>query len=73
MQGNLQQNVETESLVRTLLDAANRKGAFFKHCFLTTSGAMANENALKLIFQKKSPASRILAFEGCFAGRLGDR
>ncbi len=69
MQGNLQQNVESESLVRTLLDAANRKGAFLKHCFLTTSGAMANENALKLIFQKKSPASRILAFEGCFAGR----
>jgi acetylornithine aminotransferase len=30
---------------------------------------MANENALKLIFQKKSPASRILAFEHAFAGR----
>src|SRR5262249_44344254 len=39
------------------------------HCILTTSGAMANENALKLIFQKKTPAHRILAFERCFAGR----
>jgi 4-aminobutyrate aminotransferase-like enzyme len=30
---------------------------------------MANENALKIIFQKKAPAYRILAFEGCFIGR----
>ena len=30
---------------------------------------MANENALKLMFQKNTPASRILAFEHCFAGR----
>jgi 4-aminobutyrate aminotransferase-like enzyme len=69
MQGNLQQNPESMELSRELVDAANRKGAALKHCFLSTSGAMANENALKLIFQTKRPANRLLAFEGCFTGR----
>ncbi len=36
---------------------------------LTTSGAMANENALKLLFQSRAPACRLLAFEDCFMGR----
>jgi acetylornithine/N-succinyldiaminopimelate aminotransferase len=39
------------------------------HCFLTTTGAMANENAFKVIFQHRHPAHRILAFERCFMGR----
>jgi 4-aminobutyrate aminotransferase-like enzyme len=69
MQGNLQQNVESLELARTLVAAANRYGATLKHCFFSTSGAMANENALKVIFQKKHPADRILAFDGCFSGR----
>ena len=30
---------------------------------------MANENALKIAFQKRHPAQRLLAFEHCFAGR----
>ena len=30
---------------------------------------MANENALKILFQKRFPASRVLAFQHCFAGR----
>ena len=37
--------------------------------FLTSSGAMANENALKLVFANKAPADRLLAFEHAFAGR----
>jgi acetylornithine/succinyldiaminopimelate/putrescine aminotransferase len=69
MQGNLQQNSESLEVAGLLLEGANRNGARLKHCFLSTSGAMANENAFKIIFQKKSPACRILAFEGCFAGR----
>jgi len=69
MQGNLQQNVESVELARTLLEGVNRKGARLNHCFLSTNGAMANENALKVMFQKKYPANRILAFEGCFMGR----
>jgi 4-aminobutyrate aminotransferase-like enzyme len=74
MQGNLQQNAQSEELLALLLRAANRAGASGKsaglaHGFLTSSGAMANENALKIIFQKKFPAHRVLAFEHCFAGR----
>jgi 4-aminobutyrate aminotransferase-like enzyme len=69
MQGNLEQNAESLEVANLLLEGANRKGARLKHCFLSTSGAMANENAFKIIFQKNSPADRILAFEGCFAGR----
>jgi len=69
MQGNLQQNMESVELARTLLDAATASGAGLKHCFFSTSGAMANENALKIIFNKRAPADRLLALDGCFAGR----
>lgn len=64
LQGNLQQNGDSSLLVELLL---NNSG--MDHCFLTTSGAMANENAFKIALQKRFPADRILAFEGCFAGR----
>jgi acetylornithine aminotransferase len=69
MQGNLQQNEPSLDVCRRLVDFATQSGAPLKHAFLTTSGAMANENALKLVLCKKSPASRILAFEHTFAGR----
>ena len=69
MQGNLQQGTHSVALVGTLLEAACHSGAKLAHCFLSTSGAMANENALKMLFQKKCPANRLLAFEGCFSGR----
>lgn len=64
MQGNLQQNGDSLQLSELLVQHSH-----LDHCFLTTSGAMANENALKLAFQKNFPASRVLAFERCFAGR----
>lgn len=64
MQGNLQQNADVFELSKELLQASG-----LDHCFLTTSGAMANENALKLALQKNHPASRLLAFDHCFAGR----
>ncbi|MEI8124180.1 MAG: aminotransferase class III-fold pyridoxal phosphate-dependent enzyme [Parachlamydiaceae bacterium] len=64
MQGNLQQNVDSLELIASLVKASG-----LDHCFLSTSGAMANENALKIAFQKRHPASRILAFDHCFAGR----
>ena len=69
MQGNLQQNAQGAVLAQEILSAANAGGATLSHCFFSTSGAMANENALKIIFQKKYPADRVLAFEGCFMGR----
>lgn len=64
MQGNLQQNIDTVQLCELLIKASK-----LDHCILSSSGAMANENALKIAFQKKSPANRIIAFDHCFAGR----
>lgn len=64
MQGNLQQNADSLELSELLTNASK-----LPHCFLSTSGVMANENALKIAFQKNAPASRILAFDHCFAGR----
>jgi len=69
MQGNLQQTVESMHVSAALTEAACAKGAQLAHCFLTSSGAMANENALKLVFANKAPADRLLAFEHGFAGR----
>jgi 4-aminobutyrate aminotransferase-like enzyme len=39
------------------------------HAWLSVSGAMANENAVKMIWQKHHPAHFIVAFENAFAGR----
>ncbi len=64
MQGHLQQNGDAVQLSSMLVKLSG-----MDHCFLSTSGAMANENALKISLQKRSPANRILAFENCFAGR----
>ena len=55
MQGNLQQDREAMELTTLLLDQARAGGAPLAHCLLTTSGAMANENGLKIAFQKKHP------------------
>lgn len=69
MQGNLQQNAESYDIAKLLTEIACESGAQLNHCFLSTSGAMANENALKMAFQKTHPANRTIAFEHCFAGR----
>lgn len=69
MNGHLQQNVDTAGLLEIFSKEACKYGAGVKNVFLSTSGAMANENAFKIIFQKRSPASRFFAFEKCFAGR----
>jgi len=69
MNGHLQQNVDTAKLLELLSTQACKYGAGVKNVFLSTSGAMANENAFKIILQKRSPASRFFAFEKCFAGR----
>ncbi len=69
MQGHLQQSSHSLRFSKKLLALANAKGAKLAHCFLASSGVMAGENALKIAFQKKFPANRILAFKHCFAGR----
>src|SRR5690606_35365430 len=68
MQGNLQPGYEAATLLSTLLSKVGR-GSRLKHGWITTCGTMANELALKSIRQKKSPATKILAFQDCFAGR----
>lgn len=67
-QGHLVGNEEAVRFAETILDCA-KKSSRMAHCFLTNSGVMANENALKICFQKNAPASRVLAFEDCFVGR----
>ncbi len=69
MQGNLQQNSDAASVASQLLQLARSSGSKLEHCFLTSSGAMANENALKVMFQHKPGSSRIIAFEHGFCGR----
>ncbi|MBK1875976.1 aminotransferase class III-fold pyridoxal phosphate-dependent enzyme [Pelagicoccus mobilis] len=69
MQGNLQQNAEGYRFSQKLLKHANQNGDVFQHCFLSSTGVMAGENMLKIAFQAKQPANRVLAFEKCFAGR----
>jgi len=64
MQGNLQQNIEPLEFAILLAKASS-----MDHCFLTSSGAMANENAIKIGLQKNYPADRLLTFEKCFTGR----
>lgn len=69
MQGNLQQNTHSYEIAKLLTDVACESGAGLQHCFMSTSGAMANENALKIAFQKHAPANRVISFAHCFAGR----
>jgi len=65
-QGHLAPGAEYLRLSRALVKHA---GPRLKHAWLSVSGAMANENALKAILQKHAPADRLVVFEGAFAGR----
>jgi len=65
-QGHLAPGPEYVRLTRALLRHTGRK---IRHVWLSVSGAMANENALKMILQKHAPADRFVVFDGAFAGR----
>jgi len=65
-QGHLLPGPEYLRLSRLLVKHAGRR---FRHAWLAMSGAMANENALKLIFQKHAPADRVVVFDRAFHGR----
>ncbi len=69
MQGNLQCNGEAVRFAEALRDAARRGGAEMAHCYPACSGAMANENALKVCMQARDGAGRVLAFRDNFIGR----
>jgi acetylornithine/N-succinyldiaminopimelate aminotransferase len=68
MQGNLQPNNDYLKLSEKLVQIAGRKSRI-KHCWFSTCGTMANENALKMARQKNSPAKFIFAPKNAFAGR----
>lgn len=66
--GNLQSNFEAYRFAEVLLELAGRNSRLAE-CFVTTSGAVANESAIKVCYQKHAPASRVIAFRDCFMGR----
>jgi 4-aminobutyrate aminotransferase-like enzyme len=66
--GNLQSNFEAYEFAETILAEA-KKHSKLRYCYPSTSGAMANENAVKVCYQKHAPASRVIAFKDCFMGR----
>ena len=68
VQGHLLLNEEYCKLSKKLISLA-QKNSRLQKVWLSTSGSMANENALKIIRQKLTPKRKILAFEGAFAGR----
>ena len=68
LQGNLQMNEDSTALSNLLVQEASRCSRL-AHVFLTNSGCMANESAIKICYQKHAPASRVIAFENCFTGR----
>jgi acetylornithine/N-succinyldiaminopimelate aminotransferase len=65
-QGHLAPTPEYLALSQALLRHA---GPRLRHVWLSVSGSMANENALKMIFQRQAPADHLVAFENGFAGR----
>lgn len=66
--GNLQTGFGAYEFGEKLVKLAGRTSRL-KHAFITTSGAMANESAIKVCYQKHAPASRVIAFQDCFMGR----
>lgn len=66
MQGNLLFNREYHALMKTLLAHAPRG---IDRCWLALSGTDANENALKVVRQKRDGRPGVIALRGCFHGR----
>lgn len=65
-QGHLMPGPEELRIIRALL---RHSGERLRHVWLSLSGAVANENALKMIYQKRAPADKIVVFERAFHGR----
>jgi len=67
MCGNLLSYQEPYELSKIILESV--KNSRLKHFWLSCSGSFANDTALKIIWQKKAPNYRLIAFEKSFAGR----
>lgn len=67
MCGNLLSYQEPYELSKVLLDAV--KKSRLKHFWFSCSGSFAGDTALKILWQKKAPNYRLIAFKKSFAGR----
>ncbi len=67
MAGNLLSYQEPYELSQTLLNAV--KKSKLKHFWFSCSGSFAGDTALKILWQKKAPNYRLIAFQKSFAGR----
>ncbi len=67
-QGNLEPNKEYIRFTEKLVALASKKSRL-RHAWFNTCGTMANESALKIVRQKKSPAKMVVSFKNAFAGR----
>ncbi len=68
MQGHIQHNADVLGISELLVAQASRTSRI-RHCFVTNSGCMANEAALKICQQRTNAAPRVIAFNDCFMGR----
>ena len=67
MCGNLLTHQEAYNLTKEVLDSV--KDSNLKHFWFAGSGSFANDTALKILWQKKDPAHKLIAFQKAFAGR----
>lgn len=67
MCGNLLSYQEPYELTKSVLESV--KGSKLKHFWLSCSGSFSNDTALKILWQKKAPNYRLIAFQKAFAGR----
>ncbi|MCO4792628.1 MAG: aminotransferase class III-fold pyridoxal phosphate-dependent enzyme [Bacteriovoracaceae bacterium] len=67
MCGNLQPYPQTFELSELLINAVS--DSKLKHFWYAGSGSFANDTALKMVWQKRAPAYKLIAFEDAFAGR----
>ena len=68
MQGNLTSNADSVAFAEFMVQEAARSSDL-AHCFVSNSGCMVNEAALKACMQKTGGAPRVIAFQDCFLGR----
>jgi 4-aminobutyrate aminotransferase-like enzyme len=67
MTGNLLSYQEPYELSKVLVDSV--KKSRLKHFWFSCSGSFAGDTALKILWQKKAPNYRLIAFQKSFAGR----
>lgn len=67
MVGNLQSYEASFNLSRTIIDSVSQSR--LRHFWFSGSGSLANDIALKILWQKKAPKYKVIALQKGFAGR----